>query len=143
VFDGKGVVITLNRAAEKSIGCKAQEMLGLSYQLLLDQRHINESVTERVLKEKKQISMMQHLTKQHRDLLITGTPVFDDHGQISMVIVNERDLTQLNHLKNELESQRHINRRFQDELTKLNLMELKKQNSGLKIIRGISKHRSR
>jgi len=118
-------------------------MLGLSYQLLLDQRHINESVTERVLKEKKQISMMQHLTKQHRDLLITGTPVFDDHGQISMVIVNERDLTQLNHLKNELESQRHINRRFQDELTKLNLMELKKQNSGLKIIRGISKHRSR
>lgn len=127
VFDGKGVVITLNRAAEKSIGCKVEEMVGLSYQVLVDQGHINKSVTERVLKEKKQISMMQHLTKQHRDLLITGTPVFDGHGQIFMVIVNERDLTQLNHLKSELENQRHINRRFQDELTKLNLMELKKQ----------------
>ncbi|SMC85694.1 PAS domain S-box-containing protein [Desulfocicer vacuolatum DSM 3385] len=127
VFDGQGIVITLNRAAEKSIGCKAQEMVGLSYQILLDRGHINESVTERVLKEKKQISMMQRLIKQHRDLLITGTPVFDDYGQISMVIVNERDLTQLNHLKRELESQRHINRRFQDELTKLNMMELKKQ----------------
>ncbi len=127
VFNGKGIVITLNRAAEKSIGCKAEEMVGQSYQMLLDQGHIDESITQRVLKEKKQISMMQHLIKQKREMLITGTPVFDEHGEISMVIVNERDLTQLNHLKNELENQRHINRRFQDELTKLNLMELKKQ----------------
>ena len=127
VFDGRGCVISLNRAAEKSIGCRASEIMGCSYKRLLDEGHINESVTQRVLKKKKQISMMQHLIKQKREMLITGTPVFDDHGEISMVIVNERDLTQLNHLKTELENQRHINRRFQDELTKLNLMELKKQ----------------
>ena len=127
VFDGEGVIISLNRAAEKSIGCKTSEMIGQTYKTLLDQGHIDESVTQRVLKEKRQISMMQHLIKMQRDMLITGTPVFNDNGQISMVIVNERDLTQLNHLKTELENQRHINRRFQDELTKLNLMELKKQ----------------
>ncbi len=127
VFNGKGVIINLNRAAEKRIGCKASNLIGQTHQMLLDQGYINESVTQRVLKEKRQISMMQNLTKQQREMLVTGTPIFDKHGQISMIIVNEQDLTQLIQLRNELKKQRHINSRFQDELTKLNLMELKKQ----------------
>ena len=48
---------------------------------------------------------------------MTGTPVFGDDGTISMVIINERDLTRLNDLRAELQQTRNVSNTYQQELT--------------------------
>jgi transcriptional regulator with PAS, ATPase and Fis domain len=50
---------------------------------------------------------------------VTGNPVFDEKGEIRLVVVNERDITELNRLRNELEESRQLTRRYQWELSNL------------------------
>lgn len=128
VCDGKGVVISLNRAAEEILGIKAKQIIGKTIETLVSKGMINTTVTSRVMKQRDQVSMMQTVNKTNKKLLVTGTPVFDENNDIVMVIVNERDLTQLNHLKEELEQVRIETDSFKNELTQLNLLELKNQD---------------
>ena len=44
-----------------------------------------------------------------------------------MVVVNERDMTQLNAIREELEQSRRVTEKYQEELAELSLLELKKQ----------------
>ncbi len=73
------------------------------------------------------ISLLQYLKKTDKYLLVTGTPVFDENGRISLVVVNERDMTQLNIIKEKLAQTRMETERFKDELVELSLLELKEQ----------------
>ena len=80
-----------------------------------------------MLETKRQVSIIQHLKRTQKILLVTGTPVFDEAGNISMVVVNERDMTQLNAIREQLEQSRMVTEKYQEELTELSLLELKKQ----------------
>jgi TyrR family helix-turn-helix protein len=77
------------------------------------------------------------LKRTGKILLVTGTPVFDEAGVISMVVVNERDMTQLNAIREELEESRMVTEKYQEELAELSLLELKNQE----IIAGSAKMR--
>jgi len=89
---------------------------------------MDKSVTNQVLKSRQQATIIQEIPKIGKQLLVTGTPVFEEDGQLSMVIVNERDLTQLNRLKEELEEAKEESSRYKEELIHLNLEELENQD---------------
>ncbi|MDZ4133543.1 MAG: sigma 54-interacting transcriptional regulator, partial [Dethiobacteria bacterium] len=60
--------------------------------------------------------------QSHRDgrkLLATGTPAFNTDGSIFRVIVNTRDITRLNRLKQQLEEAELFKNRYQQELLEL------------------------
>jgi transcriptional regulator with PAS, ATPase and Fis domain len=86
------------------------------------------SVTLEVLKTKRRVSIMQYVNKTKKHLLVTGTPTFDETGKISLVVVNERDMTQLNAMKTKLEQSRMVTEKFRDELAELSMLELKAQD---------------
>jgi len=48
---------------------------------------------------------------------VTGNPVFDDNGEISLVVVNERDITNLNKLRNDLAETKALASRYRSELS--------------------------
>jgi transcriptional regulator with PAS, ATPase and Fis domain len=48
--------------------------------------------------------------------MVTGNPIFDSSKQITRVVTNVRDLTELNQLKNELEESKNLARKYQDQL---------------------------
>jgi PAS domain S-box-containing protein/TyrR family helix-turn-helix protein len=127
VCDGQGRVININEASEKLNGIKAGEVIGKMVSEILAQGSFDRSVTLEVLETKRQVSLIQHLKTTRKILLVTGTPVFDEAGTISMVVVNERDMTQLNAIREELEQSRMVTEKFQEELAELSLLELKKQ----------------
>jgi len=60
-------------------------------------------------------------------LLATGTPAFDDEGNIFLVVVNERDMTQLNAIQKQLEQSRMVTEKYKNKLAELSLLELKDQ----------------
>ncbi len=127
ISDGEGTVLRINKAAEVHLGISADEVVGKNVDDLVKMGLMDRSVSREVLECKTRKSILQKASKTNKEFLVTGTPVFDAHGEISMVITNERDMTDLNRLQNELQQMRHETDRYKDELTRLNLLELKNQ----------------
>jgi len=127
VIDGDGMVVRINRKSETLLNIRAEEVVGKHYEALVSSGIVDLSVTRKAFKTRKTVTMMQKAMRTGRSLLVTSTPVFDNEGNISMVIVNERDLTQLNRLQQELEQVRGETDRIKEAMTALNLKELRDQ----------------
>ena len=98
IDDSSGVCIWCNNACEELYKINSYDIEG---------KHVNElertgiftpSVTKRVLEEKRDITII-HENKLGKRLLTTGTPLFDDSGEISLIITTSRDITTLSNLK--------------------------------------------
>jgi PAS domain S-box-containing protein len=126
VCDGRGVVIAVNRASEVLNGIKAKNVIGHSVDDLISRKVFDQSVTRRVLDCGCRQTIMQHIGKTGRVLLSTGTPVKDDEGEIFLVVVNERDMTELNVLRRQIEESRQITEKYKEKLADLSLLELQR-----------------
>ena len=124
VTDGRGVVIDINKASMRLNGIAAETLVGKSMEHIVEQGLVDQSVTLAVLKNRRQVSLIQHLKKTGRQILATGTPVLDDDGEISLVVVNERDLTELNDLRRDLAIAKQSREKVQKELDGLLMREL-------------------
>jgi PAS domain S-box-containing protein len=118
ICDGEGKVIKINSASEKLNGIQAEQVLGRKMGDLVTEGLIDRSVTLEVFKAHTTITIIQKL-KNGKQILVTGNPFFDDQGEISLVVVNERDITELNRLRNELEETRALARRYRSELSQI------------------------
>jgi PAS domain S-box-containing protein len=127
VCDGKGNIMKMNEASEKLNGLKAKDVIGKNVAHFVASGVFDRSVTTEVLETKRQVSIMQYIKKTNKHLLVTGTPAFDEEGNIFLVVVNERDMTQLNAMKKRLEQSQMVAERFRDELAQLSMQELEGQ----------------
>jgi len=127
VCDGQGNVIDINQASERLNGVPAADVIGENVQAMVDRGIIDRSVTLEVLETQRQVSIVQHVRRTGKYLLVTGTPTFDEKAEIFLVVVNERDMTQLNALRTDLEQSRRVTEKYKDELAKLNMLELATQ----------------
>jgi PAS domain S-box-containing protein len=128
VCDGQGYVININRASEKLNKIRKQDVIGKKVDELIQKGMFDKSVTTQVLKKKKQVTIVQYIKKTKRKILATGTPVFNESGEISLVVVNSRDLTSLNIIKEKLEKSLEESDRLRDALQEMNLQEISKQD---------------
>jgi PAS domain S-box-containing protein len=125
VSTGEGLVLRINNASAKLNGLKADDVVGTHIQSVVDRGLIDTSATLKVLETKKQVNMLQYVSRTKKHLLLTGTPLFDENGEVSLVVVNERDLTQLNATREQLEQQRQVSQKYMETLTELSMQELK------------------
>ncbi|KJS87440.1 MAG: hypothetical protein JM58_04310 [Peptococcaceae bacterium BICA1-8] len=114
IADGEGNVIRLNKASERIDEVKADEVLGKNMKDLVARGIYSESVTLKVLEEKKPVTILQK-TKSGKEVMATGTPIFKN-GELYRVVVNCRDITQLNTLKNELRNVQLKSEKYESEL---------------------------
>jgi PAS domain S-box-containing protein len=128
VCDGHGRVISINKASEKLSGIHADDIIGKNVADIVEEGLFDQSVTLEVLETKRRTSILQYVTRTQKYLLVTGTPVFDESGDIFLVVVNERDMTQLNTIKEQMEQTRMVSEKYRDELRQLRMMELKEQD---------------
>jgi PAS domain S-box-containing protein len=127
VCNGDGVVIDVNAASEALNGIKAGDVIGKPMSGLIKEGLFDRSVTLEVLDTRRQVSVMQFIGRTGRYLLATGTPVLDEDGSILLVVVNERDITQLNAMREELARTQQMTEKIRDELAGLSLRELRDQ----------------
>ncbi len=124
VTDGEANTIRVNRAYENITGIKAPEVLGRNMRDLVNEGYFSESVTLKVLEEKKTVTLSQKL-KTGKHVLVTGNPFFDDEGTIKMVVTNVRDMTDLDSLDQQLKESLEMTRAYRDKLQELQLSEYK------------------
>lgn len=123
ISDGQGKVIKINPASEKLANIKAENFIGKSIQELLDTEVIDRSVTLKVMETRKKETIIQR-TKNGKNLLLTGTPVFDEQGQLIRVVVNERDITEIQALKKEIDEKQTLKTRLEEDLLDMQLEAL-------------------
>ncbi len=103
ICDATGKILKLNQSAEKLNGIKAEDVLGREVATLVKEGHLDRSATQEVLETRRQVSVVQLTPKSGYTLLVTGTPVFDDNHDIAFVVVNERDISLIENMKQERE----------------------------------------
>jgi PAS domain S-box-containing protein len=123
VVDSEGVVIYVNKACERHYGLKASEFIGKSSYELAAKGFWFPSVTPQILRDKKRISLIQE-TLIGVKLLVTATPVLDEKGDVSMIVMNARDVTELEKLKKELDNITNLAKRYKTEAEEFRKKEL-------------------
>ncbi|MDW7675068.1 MAG: sigma 54-interacting transcriptional regulator [Bacillota bacterium] len=130
IADGNGYTTRINKSYERITGVKQEEVIGKHLQELVDQGLYSESVTLQILKEKKLSPVtIMHLVKGEKPLLITGTPVVNEQNDIISVVTTVRDISELNHLQEELEKSKNLTKLYQIELEQLKIQQ--GSNSGI------------
>ena len=128
ISDSKGNIIACNEASGKITGLKASDFVGKNVQDLVESGIIDKSVTLEVLATKRQVNTMIFIKPTGKNILSTGTPVFSGDGNIDMIIVNDRDMTQLNNLKLKLDETRLVTEKYKDTLAELSMANLEEQS---------------
>ncbi|OPY87901.1 MAG: Limonene hydroxylase [Smithella sp. PtaU1.Bin162] len=118
VTDGDGVGIRSNAAYDRITGMNSSEFMGRNMLELEKEGHISESVTLKVLKSRKTETISQR-TRTGRETLVTGNPVFNDKGDLTMVLTNLRDMTDLNKMSSELEQSKEMTSEYKRRLQEL------------------------
>lgn len=119
ITDGDGKVLRINRACERMDGVRREDILGRNMKDLVFEGVYSQSVAIEVLKSKKGVRVFQTV-KDGKLLISTGVPVFSD-DKVSMVIVNVKDVTELNNLKKELEQAKNFTEKMSQELEDLRM----------------------
>jgi len=127
-LDGKGNFLRMNKASQKLNGWKEKDIVGKNVSEMVGKGMVDRSVTMEILKTKRRVSLLIYVQATKKHLLVTGTPVFNGNGDISMVVLNERDLTQLNAIQQRLDQTRLVAEKYKDELAELSMIELKQQD---------------
>ncbi len=109
VIDKDGIVLHANEAAHKINNLDGIEVIGKNIREL----HRNgvfgnqKLASLEVLEKRKPCTIIQDLPNGEKTL-VTGTPFFDQRGELTLVVVNDRDISHLNRLAAELERNRTL-----------------------------------
>lgn len=118
VTDGDGITLRTNPALCRLDGVPPDYYLGRPVRELEAEGAFSPSVTLEVLRHRRRVTMMQ-TTRAGRRLMVTGNPVFDEHGNLLRVVSNVRDLTELAEMEERLHEQDRLIERYEQELSTL------------------------
>ncbi|WP_257349979.1 sigma-54 interaction domain-containing protein [Pseudalkalibacillus decolorationis] len=125
ITDGEGIVLRASPNSSAIYGTDSSSLIGKTVIELEAENVLSPSVTIMVLKERKEVQVMQH-TSTGRSVMATGIPVYDEAGEIIRVISFSHDLTELQHLKEDYEELRTTMERYQSEI-----LEIREKDHGL------------
>ena len=114
ITDGQAIAIMINQAYEHISGLRAEQVLGRSMKELVNRGLISESGTLLVLEKRAPVTLEQRFQSGCR-AIITSSPIFDENGNITMVVTNVRDVTEIFRLQEELKQSEEKKRRSASE----------------------------
>ncbi len=123
VCDGQANVIRMNPASERIHKAEQKNLVGRNMQDLIEEGFIDDSAALKACQSKAVVTLLQN--KDSRRLISTGTPVFNEQGDLIRVVVSERDITQIDQLQRDLEEQASIKDQLQHQLLQMQAAELK------------------
>lgn len=118
VIDGSGQTKRINKVGESYYGVPVKTLLGQNVNDLEKSGFFNQSVARIVLQDKKRVTMTQ-TTKSGKQLIVTGNPIFNENGDITRVVVNSRDISELLNLRKQLENTEQLVESYRQQLLKL------------------------
>lgn len=118
--DSKGRGIRINRALARLTGLDESYFVGKPIDDLFRKGIFGcESVTIKALQEGRTVTGVQYVIPTGKEVLVTGNPIYDSEGNLSLVLTNVRNVTELYHLKEKLRESQMLTARYHAELSNL------------------------
>ena len=123
VTDGQANTLRLNQGFERIMGIAQEQCAGHNMADLVTEGVFSRSGTLVAL-EKGEQATLTLTASTGKEALVTSNPIYDDEGNVVLVVTNVRDITELNDLQRRLERVEGL-----QELYKTELQQMKLQNS--------------
>lgn len=123
VTDGQANTLRLNKGFERIMGITHQQCVGRNMADLVKEGVFSRSGTLAALDKGEQATLTL-TASTGKEALVTSNPIYDDEGNVIMVVTNVRDITELNELQRKLERVAGL-----QELYKTELQQMKLENS--------------
>ncbi len=120
VTRGDGVMVAINKAAAGYLNLSPKALLGRNVRDVMAEKYYDVSTAMEVIKKRKKLTRI-YKTFDNKSILNTSTPIFDDQGRIRYVVQNERDITQIKRLENQLEKEKALKKELIKEVRQLNI----------------------
>lgn len=118
VINSKGIVVYVNDACERNYGLKPSEMIGKTVHHLVEEGYYDPFITPVVFREKKRVTLSQE-TMLGKKLVVTATPILDKDGNVDLVVMNSRDISEIDELKCNLEETKKLVQKYKQEVEEL------------------------
>ena len=103
--DGRGKIIYANDDSVKVLCCPLEQLLEMDIYQLRAGGFVSYSMTDEVLRTRKQ-AMGTYFNKDGQEIACVSTPVFDENGDLCMVVTYSRQLDVLETFQKELRQER-------------------------------------
>lgn len=123
VTDKNGLVIYVNDACERHYGLKPADVIGKQATQFSDEGYWFPSLIPVILRDQKRVTLEQ-VTNIGRKLVVTATPVFNEKGDLELIVQNCRDITQIENVKKNLEETQQLVLKYKQEVQELRKKEL-------------------
>lgn len=115
ITDGEGRVLFINDAYTRTTGIRPEQVLGRRV-ADIEGTLYQGSVTEQVLRTGQRVNSVATVLELGKEVLVTGTPVFDGDGNIKLVVTNTRDFPELKRLEHQFHDLAEEQRKANQEL---------------------------
>ncbi|MBU7005201.1 sigma-54 interaction domain-containing protein [Phosphitispora fastidiosa] len=127
VTDKNGITIYVNNACERNYGVTASQLLGQQPGQMAAEGYCFPPITPLILSEKKIITLEQKTITGKR-IVTTATPVFDQNGELELIVQNVRDISQIGEIKHDLQDTLKLVERYKHEVQELRKKEFQISN---------------
>lgn len=103
ISDGKGKTIYINEAYTRITGIEKEEVIGRTVKEISEEGILFKgAVTMDVIERKEMVNSLGKSLINDKDLLVTGSPIFDQKGNVRLVVINNRDISDLKELEQKI-----------------------------------------
>lgn len=121
VTDKNGVTIYVNNACQRNYGVEPSKLIGQEAGEMAFDGYCYPPITPIILREKRRITLEQE-TITGRKTVTTAEPIFDQNGELELIVMNVRDIYQIAEVKHDLEKTLQLVEQY-----KLEIEELRKK----------------
>lgn len=118
IADDKGYILHSNPNHWSLYGITPDQYKGKTVYQLQDEGVLSPSITAMVLKEHKELKIMQNTTTG-KIIMTSGYPIFNDDGKLILVISYSQDQTEISNLQNQYEQLERKLKGYQAEVEEL------------------------
>ena len=116
ISDVHGVSLRINRMYEQLTGLTQVQIQGKNVRTLVEEGIFDYVLNPEIISTGKPVTHVQTL-QNGKKLMLSGFPVFDDNGQIALVITFARDITLLAQMSDQMTEQRRLIEHISEQLT--------------------------
>ncbi|QRG70314.1 sigma-54 interaction domain-containing protein [Brevibacillus choshinensis] len=114
ITDHEGTILKVNKAYQQIFNIRPEAYVGKNIRELVEDGTIPESSTLKVLQTKQRVTLFHE--NSEKDLVYTGTPMFDDRNEIIAVVNCVRDMREINELKRTVTQTKQVNKEYREQL---------------------------
>ncbi|MDO0824564.1 sigma-54 interaction domain-containing protein [Desulfosporosinus nitroreducens] len=118
VVNNKGIVTYVNEVCKKHYGLAPSEIIGKNFNYLLNEGYYSPALAPIVFRNKQTVTVEQQ-TRSGIKLVVTATPVINESGEVDFIVMNSRDITQIEQLKQDLDETKKLVKHYKNKVDEL------------------------